>query len=156
MRLAPIAPRDLSPQQLALHNAMKASIEKHLGGFIWQRADGALIGPFNPLLHFPQFGEPMLELFRTMSEYSTLPKHAHEVSILVPGARFNSQYELYSHEFVAARIGLSPEKIATIVAGERPGRLKPRRECRLRCCLCAQSRPVASGNNISGISSGIW
>lgn len=67
MRLAPIAPKDLSPQQLALHNAMKASIEKYLGGFIWQRADGALIGPFNPLLHFPQFGKPILELFRALS-----------------------------------------------------------------------------------------
>ena len=39
------------------------------------------------------------------------------------GARLNSRYELYSHERVAAAVGLSESKIATITAGQRPADL---------------------------------
>ena len=42
------------------------------------------------------------------------------VAILVVGAHYSSRYELYAHEHIAARSGLSDAKIATIVAGERP------------------------------------
>jgi alkylhydroperoxidase family enzyme len=43
-----------------------------------------------------------------------------EVAILVTGAHFKSAYELYAHVIVAERRGLSDEKLATIVAGQRP------------------------------------
>ena len=36
------------------------------------------------------------------------------------GAHFRSAYELYAHVVVAERKGLSDEKLATIVAGQRP------------------------------------
>src|SRR5260370_17588973 len=43
-----------------------------------------------------------------------------EVAILVTGAHFRSAYELYAHVIVAEHRGLSDEKLATIVAGQRP------------------------------------
>ena len=52
-----------------------------------------------------------------------LPKPVREVAILVTGACFNSRYELYAHERVAEGTGLSPAKIATIAAGQRPADL---------------------------------
>ena len=120
MRLKPITPKDLSSEQHPLYNSIEEGIESFLKGFISKRADGALIGPFNSMLHFPQFGKPTWDFILALSEHSTLPKPAHEIAILVVGARYNSRYELYAHQHVALRSGLSEAKIATIVAGERP------------------------------------
>jgi 4-carboxymuconolactone decarboxylase len=43
--------------------------------------------------------------------------------ILVTGAHFHSAYGLYTHVLVAEARGLSDEKIATVVAGQRPSDL---------------------------------
>ncbi|MGI4756419.1 MAG: carboxymuconolactone decarboxylase family protein [Janthinobacterium lividum] len=123
MRLEPIAPSDLTAEQRPLHESMQEGIRKHLHGFIAQREDGAVIGPFPAMLHFPQFGAAAWSVFTALSENSTLPNPAHEVAILVTGARLNSRYELYSHERVAKLAGLSESKIATITAGQRPADL---------------------------------
>jgi 4-carboxymuconolactone decarboxylase len=120
MRLSPIPPENLSSEQRPLFDRIQAGIESHFKGFISKRADGALIGPFNAMLHFPQFGTANWNYITALLEHSTLPKSAHEVAILVVGARYSSRYELYAHEHVASRSSLSDAKIATIVAGERP------------------------------------
>lgn len=39
------------------------------------------------------------------------------------GAHFRAAYELYAHVIVAEKRGLSDEKLATIVAGQRPADL---------------------------------
>ncbi len=123
MRLKPLNQNELTPEQEALNQAMLDGVEKHLHGFKSQDAAGALIGPFPAMLHFPQFGKAAWSVFTALSEHTTLPKNAHEVAILVAGARFHSRYELYSHERVAAQAGLSAAKIATISAGQRPADL---------------------------------
>ena len=46
-----------------------------------------------------------------------------EVAILVTGAQFRSAYEIYAHVLVAEARGLPDDKIATIVAGQRPSDL---------------------------------
>ena len=123
MRLSPIAPNQLAPELRAIHDDMAQEIARHLKGFVSKREDGALVGPFAPMLHFPQFGQPAWTYTKALIENSRLPKAAHEVAILVTGARFNSRYELYAHEHVAAQVGLSHAKIATITAGQRPADL---------------------------------
>ena len=123
MRLEPLSPTNLSPEQSALNEKMLDGVHKHLHGFKSQREDGALIGPFPAMLHFPQFGAAAWGVITALAENTTLPKAAHEVAILVTGARFHSRYELYSHERVAAQSGLTPSKIATITAGQRPSDL---------------------------------
>ncbi len=120
MRLEPIAPEKLNDQQRELNQKLMQGIGKSLQGFRSEREDGALIGPFPAMLHFPQFGAPAWDVFTALSKNSTLPKAAHEIAILVTGVRFNSRYELYAHERVAAAAGLSEAKIAAISAGQRP------------------------------------
>ena len=39
------------------------------------------------------------------------------------GAKFRAAYELYAHVIAAEQRGLSDDKLATIVAGQRPGDL---------------------------------
>ena len=123
MRLEPIAPAKLSAEQRSLHESIKANLAAHMHGFVSARADGALIGPFAPMLHFPQYGAAAWGVNTALGENSTLPKRAHEVAILVTGARFSSRYELYAHEKIAAGVGLSAAAIATIAAGQRPADL---------------------------------
>jgi 4-carboxymuconolactone decarboxylase len=49
------------------------------------------------------------------------------VAILVTGAHFRAAYEIYAHVLLAESRGLEDDKIATIVAGQRPSNL-PRDE----------------------------
>lgn len=52
-----------------------------------------------------------------------LPPCAREVAVLVTGAKFHAAYEIYAHVIVAERVGLSDDKLGTIVAGQRPNNL---------------------------------
>ncbi len=123
MRLSPLPPKSLDLFVRALHDDMTAVVAERLHGFVSRRDDGALIGPFAPMLRFPQFGAPLWAYTKALIEHATLPKTVREVAILVTGARFNSRYELYAHEHVAAGVGLSAATIATIAAGQRPADL---------------------------------
>jgi 4-carboxymuconolactone decarboxylase len=120
MRLPIIAPDKLSEEQKPLAVDMKEGIAKSFQGFVNVRDDGALLGPWNPWLHEPKFGKPIWELTKSMASDPSLPARIREIAILVTGAHFKSAYELYAHVIVAERRGLSDEKLATIVAGQRP------------------------------------
>lgn len=123
MRLPLLSPADLSGQQRDLYDDMRTGIESHFKGFQAIDGDGALIGPWNPWLHFAKFGGPVWELVKALSGSPTLPRPVREVAILVTGAHFHSAYELYAHVLIAEARGLPEDKIATIVAGQRPADL---------------------------------
>jgi 4-carboxymuconolactone decarboxylase len=123
MRLPLLPPTSLSPDQADLYDDMVAVIEKNFGDLVARRNDGALIGPFNAWLHFPHFGKPAWAFNRAMYEHSVLPAAIHQLVILVTAAKFGARYEIYGHEYFAQRAGLAEQKIATIVAGERPADL---------------------------------
>ena len=120
MRLPLLRPASLSPDQKNLYDDMADVIEKNFGELIARRSDGALIGPFNAWLHFPQFGKPAWAFNRAMWEHSVLPAAIHQLVILVTAAKFGARYEIYGHEYFAGRAGLAEQKIASVVAGERP------------------------------------
>ncbi|MEI9413472.1 carboxymuconolactone decarboxylase family protein [Mesorhizobium sp. Cs1321R2N1] len=120
MRLPLLLPSDLSPDQRDLYDDMRNGIQSGFKGFEAINDDGALIGPWNPWLHFSRFGAPTWELVKALSASPTLPKPVREVAILVTGAHFHSAYELYAHVLVAEASGLAEETIATIIAGQRP------------------------------------
>jgi 4-carboxymuconolactone decarboxylase len=120
MRLPIIPPAELSSEPKPLYDDMREGIARNFQGFINVRDDGALLGPWNPWIHEPQFGKPVWELTKAMVTKPSLPPAVREVAILVTGAHFRSAYELYAHVIVAEHRGLSDEKLATIVAGQRP------------------------------------
>jgi hypothetical protein len=120
MRLDLLSPDDLSDDQRAFYDDMSSVIATKLTGFVAKTDDGALVGPFNPMLHFPEYGRPAWEYTKALIAHTTLPKTAHEVAILVVGAHFNARYELYAHTHVGEHVGLAPNKVSAIVAGQRP------------------------------------
>lgn len=123
MRLPLLPPASLSPDQQILYDDMVDVIEENFGELVARRKDGALIGPFNAWLHFPQFGNPAWAFNRAVWEHSVLPAAIHQLVILVTAAKFGARYEIYGHEYFAGRAGLAEQKIASIVAGERPDEL---------------------------------
>jgi hypothetical protein len=63
MRLTPIAPADLTPEQ---RDDMREGIAKSFKGSVAIRDDGALLGPWNPWLHAPSFGKASWDLVRAL------------------------------------------------------------------------------------------
>ena len=120
MRLPLLPPAQLDEVQRNLYEDMLDVIGKNFGEVVARRKDGALIGPFNGWLHFPEFGKPAWAFNRAMWEHSVLPAAIHQLVILVTAAKFGARYEIYGHEYFARRAGLAQQKIATVVAGERP------------------------------------
>ena len=120
MRLPLMDPHRLRPECRPLYEDMKKGIETNFKGFTAIADDGTLIGPWNPWLHFPQFGKPVWDLVKALSSAPALPKPVREVAILVTGAKFKAGYEIYAHVLVAELCGLSDGKIAAIIAGNRP------------------------------------
>src|SRR5277367_6963735 len=123
MRLPLLPPASLSPDQKNLYDDMADVIEKNFGELIARRSYGALIGPFNGWLHFPQFGKPAWAFNKSLWEHSVLPAAIHQLVILVTAAKFGARYEIYGHEYFAQRAGLADQKIATIAPGVRPSDL---------------------------------
>jgi 4-carboxymuconolactone decarboxylase len=123
MRLPLLDPATLSAEQRPLYEDMRAGIEANFKGFTAINDKGELIGPWNPWLKFAKFGGPVWELVKALSSAPSLPKPVREIAILVTGAKFHSAYEIYAHVLVAELRGISDDKIATIVAGQRPGDL---------------------------------
>jgi 4-carboxymuconolactone decarboxylase len=120
MRLPPLKPDELDVVQQPLYDRINKGIGEHLTGFVSRQDDGALVGPFNPMIHFPQFGSALWDYNTALSANATIPKTVREIAILVTGARFTARYEIYAHEKIAESLGLSAQKVATICAGQRP------------------------------------
>jgi 4-carboxymuconolactone decarboxylase len=120
MRLPLLPPASMNAEQKDLYDDIVSEIDANFGELVTRRKDGALIGPFNAWLHFPQFGRPAWAFNKAMWEHSVLAAAIHQIVILVTAVKFGARYEIYGHEYFARRAGLAEDKIATIAAGQRP------------------------------------
>ncbi len=125
MRLPLIPPSELSEDQKALYADMKKGISSNFSLFQTIREDGALMGPWNPWLHEPAIGKAIWDLTLAMTAGATLPDNVRQIVILVVGARFDAAYELYAHIAVAEHEGMTPQRLATLVADLKPDDLAP-------------------------------
>ncbi|MDR3506284.1 MAG: carboxymuconolactone decarboxylase family protein [Caulobacteraceae bacterium] len=123
MRLPLIAPADLTPEQKALYDNMREGVASHFNAFKVEREDGALMGPWNPWLHEPAIGKAIWDLTLAMTANAVLPDNVRQIAILVVGARYDAAYEIYAHIAVAEHEGMSPERLATLVADIKPNDL---------------------------------
>jgi 4-carboxymuconolactone decarboxylase len=120
MRLPLLSPTSLSGEQKELYDDIMEVVSKNFENFTVMRKDGALMGPFNAMLHFPAFGRAAWAMNRTMYDHTVLPKSVLQIAVLVTGTRLGSRFQIYGHEHLAKDAGVPAAKIATIVAGERP------------------------------------
>lgn len=123
MRIQPIPPAALDTELRYVHDEIASLVGKSQQQVVMMDEHGGLMGPFAPMLRFPQFGIPALSFLRTLDMQATLPKSVREVAILTVGGAFGARFELYAHEIMAAVAGLAPGAIATLAAGGRPAGL---------------------------------
>ena len=127
---------------------MRKGIEANFKGFTAIDDAGRLIGPWNPWLHFRKFGGPP-------SSSPKLPRPVREIAILVTGAHFHSAYQIYAHVLVAELHGITGEKIATIIAGQRSDDLT-REEGSAYDLAGSGLRPRASAFDLSASRHPVW
>ncbi|SHG25016.1 Carboxymuconolactone decarboxylase family [Kaistia soli DSM 19436] len=123
MRLRPLPPDSLSPALRSVHDTIVGLMVRKQPQIVAEDTDGALIGPFPAMLHFPAFGIPALQFLAAIGTEAKLPPPVRETAILTVGARLNARYELYAHEIMGAVAGLTEAQIATLAAGRRPADL---------------------------------
>ena len=123
VRLPPIPPADLTPEQKALYDRNREQIAGGFTAFTTMRDDGALLGPWGVFLHEPKVGQAHYDQIAAVTAMKRLSEAAKQIAILVIGARYRAAYELYAHAATAVAGGMDAAKIATIAAGERPADL---------------------------------
>jgi 4-carboxymuconolactone decarboxylase len=125
MRLPLLVPTNLSGEQKTLYVTMHEEIKGHFSGFVTEREDGALEGPWNAWLHFPDVGSQAWSLSKAVLVMAAIPVRCREIAILVIGRRFRAAYEIYAHTSVAQSAGIPESAITAILAGERSVQLGP-------------------------------
>ena len=123
MRLPPIAPDQLSPEQRPLYNDMKSGISSKYSSFTTMRRDGAILGPWSAWLHDPELGNAIWGATQGMTRFRHVPEMVRQIVILVVGVWFGATYEIYAHGSVAVANGMSAQRLSTIAAGLRPADL---------------------------------
>jgi 4-carboxymuconolactone decarboxylase len=124
MRLPLLPPAGLDAAQRPLYEAYARTTEAaEYQGFEVRDADGAFVGPWGVLLHFPELAEPLGRFVELAQHLPGLSERARQVVILTLGARFNVAYELYAHTPLAERAGLRRDQIAALSSGARPADL---------------------------------
>ncbi|MFT3796019.1 carboxymuconolactone decarboxylase family protein [Flavobacterium sp.] len=123
MRAAPLPPAEMNPEVRYVHDEVVNLVTRSQGPVSMVNPEGALIGPFPPMLRHPQFGIPALAFIRSLDNHATLPKKLKEVAILTVGAVFGSRFELYAHKIMAEHFGFSKTAVAYLASGYRPAEL---------------------------------
>jgi 4-carboxymuconolactone decarboxylase len=120
MRIKPLPPDTLSAEIRYVHDEIASLVGRSQSLVTMLDEQGALLGPFPPMLHYPQFGIPALSFLRSLDMHATLDKRVREVAILTVGAAFGARFELYAHEIMAVAFGLSGDIVASLAAGGHP------------------------------------
>lgn len=120
MRIKPLNPDTLNPDIRYVHDEIANLIGHSQGQVNMINAEGALLGPFPPMLQYPQFGVPALTFLRSLDNHATLPKALREIAILTVGGILGARFELYAHEIMAEAFGIPSDVIAALAAGVNP------------------------------------
>lgn len=123
MRINPLPPEKLSPEIRYVHDEISNLVGNSQSQVNMIDTSGALLGPFIPMLKYPQFGVPALSFLRTLDTQATLPKALREVVILTVGGFYGARFELYAHEIMAEAFGIAKNTIATLASGGHPNGL---------------------------------
>jgi len=97
--------------------------QKPLGEQIMKVSSVGLGGPYNPMIRSPVLGQRLFDLFYYLRWQTSVPTRLNEFAILVIGRQWRSQVEWFAHAPLAAKAGLSPDVIAELKAGKRPGNM---------------------------------
>lgn len=87
--------------------------------------EGGMKGPFNAWFFSPVFGEAVQRLGEVVRFENSIPPPLRELAILVVAAKWQAQYEWWTHEKIARKEGLDPNLITSLKAGVLPDFTRP-------------------------------
>jgi 4-carboxymuconolactone decarboxylase len=83
--------------------------------------EGALTGPFDTLLLAPEIGHALQAVGAALRFHGNLTDRAREMAILLVGHHCDSEFEVFAHEAVGRRIGLTDSDLEALADGRAPG-----------------------------------
>ncbi|WP_042397386.1 carboxymuconolactone decarboxylase family protein [Streptacidiphilus carbonis] len=121
-RLPLADPSTLTPAQRELYDQLIGSWVAFTDklGIRSTTEDGRLIGPFNALLLHPEVTAKLLEFQVAESTHTSLSPSVREAVIIVLGAVYDADYELYAHRSVARTTGLADDHVVALSGGGIP------------------------------------
>src|SRR5262245_45426997 len=121
-RLPPLTPADLDESQRTLYDSLVANEIPwaESAGAQARTSDGALLGPFNPLLFSPVLATAQLGVFRADKVGTSLSRRVHEIVVLTVGSEWGAEYELYAHSALAKMAGLPDALIRSVASAQSP------------------------------------
>ena len=124
-RIPLLLPSDLNAEQKAVHDRILHTMVPWADKARFQSTttDGALIGPFNPVLLTPGITSAFLALQDAEAKHTTLSERVRQAVILSVGSVWQSPYELYAHTAVAQKAGLSEDATRLLSTGGLPAEL---------------------------------
>jgi len=119
-RLPYLKPGELDEEQQKLYDYHLEAMQPM--PYCWITTDGELNGPSNAMMHYAEAGNLVFPLNRVLIKNSvdSVGWQIHEIAVLATVAGAKAQYGIYAHTRLARKHGVSDEKIAAIVAGNRP------------------------------------
>lgn len=143
MRIKPLPPAILSDEVRYVHDEIAKLVRRSQSQVNMLDDKGALLGPFPPMLAYPQFGIPALSFIRTLDTHATLDKKVREVAILTVGSQFGARFILYAHEIMGTAFGLPPNVIASLAACGHPGGLNEQEDI-----ACSVTQALVTGHPV--------
>ena len=151
MRLPLLRPSDMNDQQTALYESIRSVADAAFANFQFMKKGGELIGPFNAMLHFPQFGAAAWAMNKTTYDHTKLPKSVLQICVLITGSHMKARYQVFGHEQLAVDAGVPLAKVAALAAGQRPADLTPEENIAFDVAAALnQSGPIAESTYRAG------
>lgn len=98
---------ELSPEQRRIHDEIAAGRDR-------------VGGPFAIWLRLPTIADKANQFGNALRRDSTMDKRLFELMVLVVAQHWNAQYEWFTHEKAARKVGMPDAMIESLRAGERP------------------------------------
>ncbi|WP_224760709.1 carboxymuconolactone decarboxylase family protein [Salinibacterium sp. ZJ450] len=113
-------PANMTPAQRDLFDKIAKGSRSSESAFPLTNADGGLEGPFDAMLLVPGIGDALQCLGAALRFRGGLSDRAREITILLVAHHHGSAFEIYAHEAVGRRIGLTEGDLEDIAQGREP------------------------------------
>jgi 4-carboxymuconolactone decarboxylase len=117
-RMPPLAAHTLSSAQKQAADALLKT----------PRGNGALSGPFIPLLRSPELMDRLQRTGEYLRFHNSIGQELTEFVILLTARQWTQQYEFAIHEPLALKAGVQPQVIRAIIDGHRPATMNDREQ----------------------------
>jgi len=118
-RLPPLTPAVLEPHQRELYSEIVGG-PRASGPLSLMDRQQRLLGPFNALLHAPGIGAAVEQLGAALRFRGAVAARTRELVICAVSAHWGSAFEWYAHSKIAADVGVTPEELQLVRAGQIP------------------------------------